>query len=188
MSVLKAVTPDTASEKSKELLTSTEKRLGGSSNMLRIMANSPAMLGAYLQFNHAFDEGKMTPKLRALITAAVAELNGDDYMLSTAMVLGPRLGATIDELNRARQLQASDLSAAAALHFTAVFLRNRGQVSAEEVENLHAAGFDDEKIVEIVALIALNIFRNYLNLVAATEIDLPAVKSNRTLLGRSAGQ
>ena len=32
------------------------------------------------------------------------------------------------------------------------------------------------------------LFRNHLNLVAGTEIDLPAVKSNRTVLGRSSGQ
>ena len=185
MSVLRAVSTETASPKSKELLASVEQRIGRSSNMMRIVANSPAALGAYLQFNQAFDAMKMSPKLRALITAAVAELNGCDYTLSTAMVLGPRAGATVEELNAARQVQSSDPKTAAALQFTAQIVLERGQVRAADVEKLHGAGFDDEEIVEIVALIALNIFRNYINLVAETEIDLPVVRSNRTPQGRT---
>lgn len=186
MSVLKAVSRETAPPKSKELLAGVEQGVGKSSNMMRIVANSPAILGAYLQFNQAFDQARMTPKLRALITAAVAELNGCDYTLSTAMVLGPRAGATVEELNAARQIRASDPKITAALQFTAQTVKERGQVSAAEVEKLHGAGFDDEEIVEIVALIALNIFRNYINLVAGTEIDFPVVRSNRTPQGRTA--
>ena len=179
MSVPRQVSSETASPKSKELLASVEQRIGRSSNMMRIVANSPATPGAYLQFNQAFDAMKMSPKLRALITAAVADLNGCDYTLSTAMVLGPRAGATVEELNAARQVQSSDPKIAAALQFTAQIVIERGQVRAADVEKLHGAGFDDEEIVEIVALIALNIFRNYINLVAGTEIDLPHVRSNR---------
>ena len=188
MSVLKPVTPQTANPKSKELLAAVEQRTGRSLNMMRIVANSPAILGAYLGFNHAFDEARMSPKLRALITAAVAELNGCDYTLSTAMVLGPRAGATLDELNAARQTQATDAKTATALQFTAEVVQNRGQLPADHVEKVLAAGFDDEEIVEIIALIALNIFRNYLNLVARTDIDLPVVTTDRTLLGKSASR
>ena len=185
MSVLKAVNTDTATTKSKDLLARVEQRVGGKSNMMRIMANSPAILGAYLSFNQAFEEVKMTPKLRALITTVVAELNGCDYTLSTAMVLGPRVGASTEELNAAREIRASEPKAAAALQFTAQLIENRGHIPASEVEKLHAAEFSDEEIVEIVALIALNIFRNYLNLVAGTEIDLPAANSKRTQHGQT---
>ena len=179
MSILKAVSPETASPKSKELLAAVEQRVGRSSNMMRIVANSPAILGAYLQFNQAFDEAKMAPKLRALITAAVAELNGCEYTLSNAMVLGPRAGATVEELNAARRIQAEDPKTALALQFTNQLVNERGQVPAIEVEKLHAAGFTDGEIVEIVALVALNIFRNYVNLVAGTEIDLPVTRTHR---------
>jgi len=108
MSLLKPLSPETAPGNSKDLLAGVEQRLGRSSNLMRIIANSPAILGAYLRFNQAFDEAKMTPKLRALITAAVSELNGCDYTLSTAMVLGSRAGANVEELNAARQIQSSE--------------------------------------------------------------------------------
>ncbi len=41
---------------------------------------------------------------------------------------------------------------------------------------LRSAGFSDGEIAEIVAFVALNLYRNYFNLVAAPEIDFPAAK------------
>lgn len=180
MQTLKTVDPNTASEKTRELLQRVEQRLKRSSNMMRVMANSPAILAAYLQFNQAFEMVKMSGKLRALITTAVAELNGCDYTLSTAMALGPQTGLTERELHAARQIQASDPKTSAALRFAASLIKERGRASESEVEELHRAGFSDEEIVEIIALVALNVFRNYLNLVAKTEIDLPLVRSGHS--------
>lgn len=174
MPTLKAIDPSTSHEKSAELVARAEQRLGRSSNMMRIMANSPAILGAYLNFNQAFEQVKMTAQLRALITTAVAELNGCDYTLSVAMVLGRHTGLTEDQLLAARRVQAIEPKAAAALRFAAAVVKDRGKVPAEEVEELRGVGFTDEEIVEIVALVSLNIFRNYLNLVAGTEIDFPS--------------
>ena len=146
--------------------------------MIRLMANSPAILGAYLRFNEAFDETKLTKKLRGLITAAVSEINGCDYTLSTAMVLGKREGLTEDEVNAARRLEASDPKAATALRFVAKTVRERGHLPPSEVEGLRNAGFTDEEIVEIIAAVAWNVFRNYFNLIAGTEIDFPLVRTS----------
>lgn len=121
----------------------------------------------------------MPARLRALITTAVAELNGCDYTLSVAMLLGGHVGLTEQELSAARQIQSSDPRTAAALRFAAHLVQRRGRVPAAEVEELRGCGFSDEEIVEMVALVALNLFRNYLNLVAETEIDFPAVRTGQ---------
>ena len=78
MQVLNAIDPTTATGRAKELFGAVEQRLKQVPNMLRLMANSPAILGAYLQFNEAFEHTRLTPRLRGLITVAVAELNGCD--------------------------------------------------------------------------------------------------------------
>jgi alkylhydroperoxidase family enzyme len=48
-----------------------------------------------------------------------------------------------------------------------------GRVTDEDIEAIHAAGFDDGAIAEVVAHVALNFFTNYFNHVAQTEIDFP---------------
>ena len=40
------------------------------------------------------------------------------------------------------------------------------------------AGFTDAQIVEIVAIVAENVFTNLLNIVAQTEIDFPIVRAS----------
>jgi AhpD family alkylhydroperoxidase len=146
--------------------------------MIRLMANSPAILDAYLRFNEAFESTKLPPTLRGLITTAVSELNGCDYTLSVAFALGKREGLSDDELVSARIGEAADPRTRVALRFAMDVVRERGHIPSEEVERLREAGFDEQEIVEIVALIALNIFRNYFNLVAGTEVDFPLVSTN----------
>jgi alkylhydroperoxidase family enzyme len=41
---------------------------------------------------------------------------------------------------------------------------------------VRAAGYDDAEILEIIATVAINIFTNYFNHVALTEVDFPLVK------------
>jgi len=48
-------------------------------------------------------------------------------------------------------------------------------VTDRDLDAVRAAGFDDGVIAEVVAHVALNIFTNYLNHVAGTDIDFPKV-------------
>jgi hypothetical protein len=49
-------------------------------------------------------------------------------------------------------------------------------LSDAEFQSARAAGLSDAEIVETVANVALNILTNYLNHVARTVVDFPAVK------------
>lgn len=54
-------------------------------------------------------------------------------------------------------------------------VEKRGFVSDDDVAAVRAAGHDDGAIAEIVAHVVANIFTNYVNHVAETEIDFPKV-------------
>ena len=56
-----------------------------------------------------------------------------------------------------------------------------GWVSDEDMASVRAAGTSDAEIAEVVAHVAANIFSNYFNHVAGTEVDFPEVEapSNR---------
>jgi len=58
------------------------------------------------------------------------------------------------------------------LHFGRKLVETRGQVSDGDVDAVRRAGLSDGEIAE-VAGVALNIFSNYFNHVAATDIDFP---------------
>jgi alkylhydroperoxidase family enzyme len=56
-------------------------------------------------------------------------------------------------------------------------VRVRGDITATELAEAKAAGVTDAEIVEVVANVALNIFTNYLNIAADTEIDFPVLRT-----------
>ncbi len=180
MQTVRPIDTGTASGKTKDLFCAIEKRTGRIPNMIRTMGHSPAILDAYLHFNEAFKQTKTTPVLRSLISAAVSSANGCKYTLATAFAFGRKEGLSEDELAKARDAKADDPKIAAALRFALNLVHKRGLVSRSDVKELQDAGWGDQEIVEIVALVALNIFRNYFNLVTGTELDFPSVWTGKS--------
>jgi alkylhydroperoxidase family enzyme len=78
-------------------------------------------------------------------------------------------------VTRARNAEAADAHVAAILDLARAIVRTRGRIDASAIATARAAGVTDAELTEIVAHVALNIFTNYLNLVADTEIDFPVV-------------
>ncbi len=73
---LKAIETTEAEPKTKALLEGVQKKLGMTPNLMRTMANSPAVLEAYLGLGNALGKGTFQPKLREPIALTVGELNG----------------------------------------------------------------------------------------------------------------
>jgi uncharacterized peroxidase-related enzyme len=177
MSRIPALDPAAAQGKARDLLDAVQKSLGITPNMFRVAAQSPAALEGLLGLNGAVAHGTLGPKVREQIALAVAENNRCDYCLSAHTFLGKHAGLSDADVARARQGRAADLKADAAVRFAQSLLESRGNPSDADLAAARRAGFSDGEIVEVVALTALNVFTNYLNRVAETDIDFPVVRS-----------
>ena len=166
-----------APAKTQDLLAAVTKQMGGVPNLLKTMAQSSAALSGYLGFAGAISGGTLTPALREQIALTVAGANACDYCASAHTMLAK--GAGVDKAEAAENLhgRSSDPKTTTALTFVRELVRTRGHVSDASLKDLTAAGFDQEAVVEIVANVALNIFTNYFNHVAATEVDFPLVST-----------
>jgi uncharacterized peroxidase-related enzyme len=175
MSTFRSIPPSEATGLNKQLFDGLQSKLGMVPNLAQQLANAPAALKAYLGFGTALSEGKLTGKQREQIAVAVANVNQCDYCLSAHNVLGSLQGLTKPELEAAQFGESSDAKDAAILSFAVKVVQHRGHLPLEEVETLRAAGVTDEEIVEVIATVAVNIFTNYFNHIAGTEIDFPVV-------------
>jgi uncharacterized peroxidase-related enzyme len=173
MSRLKAIDPSTATGSAKDLLGAAQERMGMTPNILKIMANSPAALQAYLGFSSALAGGSLSADLRERIALAVSEKNGAKYCLSAHGAIGRTVGLSGQDITDSRLGTAPDRRVDAALCFATKLVVDRGEVDDEDVERLRSAGYDDGEIAEIVANVALNLYTNYFNHVADPEIDFP---------------
>jgi uncharacterized peroxidase-related enzyme len=175
MARLNPVDKGTATGKTKDLLDQVEKKLGFVPNMLRTMAVSPAVLEGYLGLSGALAGGALSPKLREQIALAVAEANGCQYCVSAHTAIGKRLGVTSAELEASRDGASSDPKLEAALGFARALIERRGDVTDADIAKVREAGWSDAEVSEIVAHVALNVFTNYFNMTANTEIDFPKI-------------
>lgn len=166
-----------APQKTAQLLAAVRRQIGAVPHILATMAQSPAALGGYLGFAGALAGGTLSGKVREQIALTVAGANQCDYCASVHTTLGGNLGVPAEELERNLHGRSADPKVQSALRFAARIVATRGNVTDEDLAAVRSAGFGDEEIVEIVANTALNIFTNYFNHVAGTEIDFPLVQT-----------
>lgn len=166
-----------APEKSQELLRGVEKQLGSVPNLYRLVATSPAAIEGLLSLNGALGKSSLTAATRERIALAISEYNGCEYCLAAHTYIGQNLvKLTESEILANRNGHSSDAKANAAIRFALAIAESKGNVSADEFEAIRTAGFSDAAIIEIIGLVALNVFTNYANNVLLTEVDFPVVE------------
>ncbi|CAD5265563.1 Alkyl hydroperoxide reductase AhpD [Bosea sp. 62] len=164
-----------APEAARPLLDAVEKQLGSVPNLFRLLAQSPAALEGFLGLNGALGR-TLNGRLRESVALAVAQSNGCDYCLSAHSYLGANLAKLdVAEIARNRAGGSSDPRSDAALRFALRIVETRGRVSDAELAEIRSAGFSEAQLIEIVGLVAVNVFTNYLNNLAETDIDFPVV-------------
>lgn len=167
-----------AQGKSRQLLEGVQKGLGMVPNLLKTLGQSPAALAAYLNFSQALS-GALNPTLREQLALAIAGANSCNYCASAHTALGARAGLDSTEMTANLQSQSANSHTHAALRFAQSIVNKRGLVSDQDLNDIRSAGYGDAQIVEIISVVALNIFTNYLNHVADTEIDFPVVETSQ---------
>jgi uncharacterized peroxidase-related enzyme len=166
-----------ATGQAKDLLDGVKAQLGVVPNIFATFVQSPKVLEGFLALNGALSQGLLSPQLREQIALTVAGANNCDYCASAHTALGKGAGVASDELARNLRGQSNDWATQAVLTFVSKVVEHRGQVSDADVDNLRAANFTDGEIVEIVTHIGANLFTNYFNHIAATDIDFPIVSA-----------
>jgi uncharacterized peroxidase-related enzyme len=144
-------------------------------NVIRTLANSQAVLDAFLAFSSRLEQGVLPADLRELIAVAVSEANGCEYCLAAHSAFGKAAGLSEEEITDGRRGTSPDRRVEAVLRFVRAVIEKRGWVSDDDLARLRGAGYSDEEIVEIMANVALNMFTNYFNHVVDTIVDFPRV-------------
>ncbi len=175
MQRITAIQPNEATGKAKQLLDGVQAKLGMTPNLMKTLAASPAALEGYLTFSGALGTGVLNGKFREQIALAVAQANSCEYCLSAHSTIGKMVGLTPEEIAASREARAEDPKRDAGLRFAQSIVVQRGEVSDPALDTIRQAGFNDAEITEIVANVAINIFSNYFNHIARTEVDFPRV-------------
>lgn len=176
MSRISIPTVEASHEATKPLLSAVQKQLGVTPNLMKLVGHSPAGLEGYLALSGSLAKGKLSVQLRERIALTIAEFNGCDYCLSVHSYLAANaVKISESEVSAARDGHSEDARTAAALKFARRVAESHGRISDADLAALRAADYDEASVIEIVLNVALNVLTNYVNNVAATDIDFPVV-------------
>ena len=175
---------DAAPAASAPILEAVNKQLGVVPNLFRLVSISPAALTGLTSLSGALSK-TLDVRTRERIALAVAQVNGCDYCLSAHTYLGLNAAKiSPEEIALNRQGRSGDPKADAAVRFAVKVTEARGRVSEADLQAVRAAGYSDAQIVDIVGVVAENVFTNLINNVAQTDIDFPVVSADE--LGQAA--
>jgi len=171
---LNVVEPSEATGKAKELFEGPLKSM--QLNIFKGMANSPAVLNAYVQLTGALsDTVSLGAKERELVQIAVSELNGCNYCQGAHTMLGKNAGLSEHQTIAARKGETTgDAKLDGLVRFARTLHEKRGFVSDSDLDEFRSAGWDDAAVAEVVAVYAAITFTNFFNHVNETDVDVPA--------------
>jgi uncharacterized peroxidase-related enzyme len=167
-----ALSLDHATETTRPLLEGVQKKIGFLPNVFKTLAHAPAVLSAYLQHSVALGKTSLSATEKEAIFLATSQVNGCDYCLAAHTLFAGKTGLSGQDILKARQGELNAFSALARQ-----VTESRGHLSDEQINAARLAGIDDAKIIEVVAHVASQTLTNYLNNLALTEIDFPAIEN-----------
>jgi len=176
MSRIITVNHNDATGEQKELLDAVQTQLGMVPNFLKVFANSPSALRAFLGLHSIAGEGSLDAQTRERIALTVAQQNSCEYCVSAHTALGRKAGLKSAEIEANRAGTSQDAKAAAAVAFARAVVDNSGEVTNAELLAVRNAGYNDSDIVEIITHVGMNILTNILGKASRVAIDFPKVE------------
>ncbi|GAC1602153.1 MAG: carboxymuconolactone decarboxylase family protein [Pseudarthrobacter sp.] len=167
-----------APEESKEIAGKLEKRMGKLLNIHAEMAHSPVVIAAYHGISQAIAaHGTFDARTKEAIALAVGNQNGCDYCQAAHTLSARRAGLDDEQILaiRAGEVDFDDQLAT----ITGVAREAAARTGNVSDATWHAAldaGWGAEELSEAFAHIAANLFTNYFNHYARTDLDLPSAE------------
>ncbi|PKF62029.1 carboxymuconolactone decarboxylase [Psychromonas sp. psych-6C06] len=172
MSEFKRHSVETAPQQSKEILAGAAKQMGAIPGLYSVMAESPETLKAYQQLHQAFTATSFNAEELTVVWQTINVEHECHYCvpahtaIANSMSVDPLL---TDALRNQTAMPSAKLQA---LHdFTLAMVRERGNVSAEQMKVFFDAGYKQQQVLEIILGLSQKVISNYVNHVADTEVD-----------------
>lgn len=161
------------SPEARQLFDQLQKRLGKVPNLYAAMGYSTVALKAFMQFEDILSQGVFTAKEREAIALVVSQVNGCNYCLAAHTGAALKRGFTKDETLLIRSGEARDDKLNAVIQLAQSIAENKGNAEDALLEEFYAAGYNQAALMELIGLVTVRTFTNYVYAVSNIPIDFP---------------
>jgi AhpD family alkylhydroperoxidase len=174
--IIKPVTQQKIPATSEPILQRIESELGARYNIFTTVAHSPAALESLWSQISTLSKTKLSAKLRTGIALRVAQLNGCEYGVAANTAWSENAGVDAACALDFRRGVSNAPKEQALLNLATKLVKDRGHHAGFEVEAARRSGVTDAEIIEVVQIVSLQSFMNYLTSLAGVELDFPRVE------------
>lgn len=162
----------TAPEDSKPLLEASQKAFGRLPGLHKVLAESPQAYEGYQVLHKLFTQTAFDADELTVVWQAINVENECHYCVPAHTGIAKMMKVS-DELSEALRTEAPLPSAKleALRTFTVQMLRQRGNVSAEQMKAFFDAGYSHRAVLDVILGMAQKTISNYVNHVAQTPVD-----------------
>lgn len=173
---IQPLSDDQANGQAAELFSAITQKIGKVPNLYRTLGQAPSVLAGLLQLGETLDGGSLSAPVKEQIALRVANRNGCGYCESAHTAIGQMVGLNEDQIIEARQGNASEDKAQAILHLVDAILEREGFITDDQLAVAREAGLSDAEVLEVTGQVIKNFLTNFVNHIAQTDIDFPAIK------------
>lgn len=173
MKTINVPTREQVSSEAQPTFDKLKKSLGKVPNLYAVMGHSAVALNAFVQFEDILSHGVFSGKQREAIALIVSEVNNCDYCLAAHTVAALKRGFTKDETLLIRSGEATDDKLNAVIQLAKFITENKGDVDEILLEKFYAAGYNETALMELIGLVTVRIFTNYVYAATNIPIDFP---------------
>lgn len=173
MKTIQVPTRDQVSAGSQVIFDQFQKRLGRVPNLYATMGYSENALKGFVDFDAAFSHGVFRPKEREAIALIVSEINGCAYCLAGHTLAAIKNGFTKEETLDLRRGKSNDDKVNAIVQLAKSITINKGHADEQALDDFYAVGFDEAALMELIGLVTVRIFTNYVFAATAIPVDFP---------------
>jgi AhpD family alkylhydroperoxidase len=164
--------PETAPIESRPLLEDFKKKAGNIPNLLGVFAEAPAVLKSYSALEEFFAQTSLTETERHVVFLTASCENRCPYCVAAHSVRAKRRRVPEEIINAIRNgTPVPDAKLESLRRFTALVVKNRGELSDEDVSKFLVSGYTQQHVLEVIVGVALKVLTTYTNHIAHPALD-----------------
>ncbi|MDC1107388.1 carboxymuconolactone decarboxylase family protein [Prolixibacteraceae bacterium] len=173
MSQINVPTRDQVDDRSKEIFNTLEKQIGMLPNLYATIGYSSDVLEGYLKYSSVVGSSSFNKKEIEAVKLAVAQVNDCVYCLSAHSAISKMNGFTDEELLAIRRGKVADARLSVIVDIAQEIADNRGKLRQESLDRFFAHGFDNKALIDLVALVNVSSFTNFIHNATEVDVDFP---------------
>ncbi|MDJ1502288.1 carboxymuconolactone decarboxylase family protein [Xanthocytophaga agilis] len=163
------------SAQTQEIFDKLNKKMGRVPNLYATIGYSDNALKGILDFEDAFSHGAFTPKEREAVNLVVSQVNNCSYCLAAHSMLAGLKGFSSEEIMQIRKGLSVNTKLQVVLQLAKSIVENKGAAKPVLKEAFFDAGYNEAALIELIGLITVRTFTNYVYALTDIPVDFPAV-------------